>query len=208
MPHFLVNFQTMPSFRVHTGVSGVVGMTGALWGMSALNWGPDAALAAGLAGWAGGLVPDLDAAAGRPVRLAAGAVSLAAALGALYFLEDLGTPPKLTAELILGLLLVFNTLGVYLFKRLTTHRGMFHSLPAALTYAAALAAAFGPLVGPALVGLAGVLSHLVLDSLMSVSLKPLKLWSGKTVADRRAWMICGGAFGLAAWRFLYSNAVF
>ena len=206
MHHFLLNSLSMPSSNVHLGFSGAVGMTGALWGAAYQGWSPEVAFAAGLAGWAGGLVPDLDSDTGKPLIWSAAVVSILVSLGLVFLLTEAEWTPLYKAELVLGFLLVFNTLGVFLFKRTTVHRGMFHSLPALMTYMFLIAAVFGPttsglLIGPAVVGGAGMLSHLALDAFWSVSLNPLKLWSGKKIANRWAWILCAVALGLAAWRY-------
>jgi hypothetical protein len=135
-----------------------------------LDWGP-VFLGAGLT-TLGGLLPDLDSDSGVPVRELFG---LSAVLTPLMLLPYL--PPHLTSEqrlVLLGGLYLLIRYGVSrVFKRLTVHRGMFHSLPA-LVIAGLIVFLVYPGHGRGVrlflaVGtMLGFLSHLVLDELCSV----------------------------------------
>src|SRR5215471_19037682 len=126
-----------------------------------------ATLAGALCGISG-MLPDLDSDGGRPVRELFGLTAAIVPLLLLHRLEGTG----LTAE---GMILVMTSLYLairfgasWIFKHLTVHRGMFHSIPAAVI-AAEIAflvhdcdARLGRLVLAGGVFL-GFLSHLVLD---------------------------------------------
>jgi membrane-bound metal-dependent hydrolase YbcI (DUF457 family) len=106
----------------------------------------------------------------------------------------------------LGLLFLFNTVGLEAFRRLTRHRGMFHSLPAALAFGALLAVLFAPLgqekaVILSLVGLTGVMSHLLLDAIFTPTLTVFKWWSKNTLAAVTAW-VCALGLTVWAWKML------
>lgn len=196
----------MPNFGTHMTASGLVGAAGAVWGTARWGWDPGLAFMAGLAAFAGGLTPDLDSDTSRGARWAGAAVSLAAAGAAVLYLVHRGRPSG--EWLLAGLvtLVVFNTLGVACFKSVTRHRGMFHSLPAALAYGAILTAVLAPsgarpALGVGLLGAAGALSHLVLDALFSLSLNPLKMWSRETWPTILAWL-AAGVPAVLAWRGL------
>src|SRR5205809_5773519 len=120
----------MASYAGHLSLSAVLGAAygsvGAYYYQ--LDWGP-AILAAGLT-TIGGVLPDLDSDSGVPVRELFG-------LGAVVV-------PFLMLRRLLNLQLTFEELvvvmaGIYLlvryglaeiFKRITVHRGIFHSVPA------------------------------------------------------------------------------
>jgi hypothetical protein len=197
----------MPSFGSHIYASAAVGAAGAALGVIYADFDSPTAVLAMVAGFAGGMVPDLDADRGRPLRIAGGLVSLALAGGTAYTLLSRPMPESsiLTPTNILliglGLLFLFNTVGLEAFRRLTRHRGMFHSLPAALAFGALLAALFAALgTEKALIlsvaGVAGVMSHLVLDAIFTPTLMVFKWWSKSTLSAVTAWCC---ALGLTAW---------
>src|SRR5437879_2071056 len=123
----------MASYRGHLTFSAGLGLAYGAAGLFGLrhDWGV-AALAAGLTA-AGGLLPDLDSDSGVPVREMFG-LSAAATTFLLY--HRLQHHSHLSGEQIIVVLA-----GVYLliryglsrvFRRLTVHRGMYHSVPGML----------------------------------------------------------------------------
>ena len=184
----------MPSFKVHIAASSLAGVAVASLGVTWQGWSPPVAVLAGLAGFVGGMVPDLDSDSSSALRLIGVLVSVILAVAAVHMLSAMKTSPLETALGGAGLLLVFNTAGVSAFKALTRHRGMWHSLPTAVAYGAALAAVFAPLgrtaaLGVAVVGVCGVASHLVLDAVFGLTLNPLKLRSDSRGAGILAWAV-------------------
>jgi len=128
-------------------------------------------------GTVGGLLPDLDADNSFPVRIAFSVLSvLGGFLPVLYLAERL----SLLELLVLGL----GTFGAirfgvfHAFTRLTVHRGLWHSIPAALVVGQGVAGAFHHAWGwtPFDAWLAGgfvmlgFFVHLALDELYSVDL--------------------------------------
>jgi hypothetical protein len=170
----------MASYRGHIAVAsvlgGVYGAAGSLW--LGLDWGP-VFLGAGLTA-IGGLMPDLDSDSGVPVREL---FSLAAVMTPLLLVRRLhhaGLTPEQILAMMAGLYVLVRYGGAALFKRITVHRGMFHSLPAMLI--AGLLIYLGdhrgePRVRLFLAGgvMLGFLSHLVLDEIYSVDLSGRKL---------------------------------
>jgi hypothetical protein len=131
-------------------------------------WGP-AFLGGGLA-TLGGLLPDLDSDSGVPVRELFG---ITAAVVPLLLLQQLGRPDEETIVCLAAIYLFIRYGLSHVFKRLTVHRGMFHSIPAlaiAGLSAYLLAPHFEHSVRLFLAGgvMLGFLSHLVLDELYSV----------------------------------------
>jgi hypothetical protein len=171
----------MASYRGHLMFSSglAAGYAGVAMLQWHLPWGP-AALGAGLA-TLGGLLPDLDSDSGVPVRELFG---IMAAVVPLLLLQRLGRPDEETI-VYLAAIYLFIRYGVsHVFKRLTVHRGMFHSIPALLiaglsTYL--LAPQFGQTVRLFLAGgvMLGFLSHLVLDELYSVDFMGSRLHLSK-----------------------------
>lgn len=163
----------MADFSTHLVTSSVLGVAygtaGALGGH--FDWS-HAALAGGLT-TLGGMLPDLDSASGIPARELFG---LAAAAAPLLLLQRLLAMDLSIEQILLlcgGLYLVIRYIGSALFRRLTVHRGMFHSLPAMFLVGLGVYHLFGHstvsvrhyLAGGVMVGF---LSHLVLDELYAV----------------------------------------
>lgn len=162
----------MAAFKEHikfscalgAGYTVALGYLGADWTHSIL---------AGAVCGVSGMLPDLDSASGRPVREMFGLTAAMVPLLMLPRLQAIGLTID-QAILILAIVYVSIRFGLSsLFKRLTVHRGMFHSIPAAL-----IAAEIGFLAhncehadGAWLLGsgvFLGFLSHLVLDEIYAV----------------------------------------
>lgn len=163
----------MASYQVHLGVSTTLGAgycSAAIW-----VWGVDPApamLAGGLTAL-GGVLPDLDSNSGVPVRELFGFL---AALSPLLLLNRMTTwGGSMEAAILLGVAVyLFVRFGVaWCLKRVTVHRGMFHSVPAALIAAEVVYLVHPqsdpwPRLIPAVGVLLGFASHLILDELYSV----------------------------------------
>jgi membrane-bound metal-dependent hydrolase YbcI (DUF457 family) len=203
----------MASYRGHLVVSSTLG---AAYGAAALffwnfDWGP-ACLAAGLT-TLGGLLPDLDSDSGVPVREM---FSLAAAIMPLLLLDRIQADSPEQKVVLLGGLYLFIRYGLAnVFRHLTVHRGMFHSLPALLISGLATFLIYhNPDMRLRLYLAGGVMlgffSHLVLDELYSVDftgLRPrlnryagsaLKLASPSWVATANTYVVLL-ALGFLAW---------
>lgn len=137
-----------------------------------LDWGP-VFLGAGLTA-VGGLLPDLDSASGVPVRELFGLAAVTAPLLLLPRLQQEGLTPEQTLVILAGIYLVVRYGVSSMFKKLTVHRGMFHSIPALLIAGLAVFLLYtNPNMLQRLYLAGGVtlgfLSHLILDELCSVS---------------------------------------
>jgi hypothetical protein len=173
----------MASYKGHltfsTALGAAYGAVG-LFGMD-YDWGT-AWLAGGLTA-VGGLLPDLDSQSGVPVREMFG---LAAALAPFLMYQRLMDDSRLTnhAKVIVVLAAIYLVIRYVLsmvFKRVTVHRGMFHSIPGMLiaglivfllysnpsSLKARLFVATGVMIG--------FLSHLILDELCSVDFMGLRI---------------------------------
>jgi membrane-bound metal-dependent hydrolase YbcI (DUF457 family) len=199
----------MASWRGHLTFSTGLGIAygGASWWLLSVD--PALAGVAGVLTALGGLLPDLDSDSGVPVREM---FNLAATLLPLLELRRLASL-GLSAE---EMLLVFAGFYAFLrfgvrsiFRHLTVHRGMFHSVPAMLI--AGLLVYLGyhhP--NPGIRGylafgtMLGFLSHLVLDEMCSVDFRgvvpklnqfagtALKLRSPSWVATLFTYSVLGG----------------
>jgi membrane-bound metal-dependent hydrolase YbcI (DUF457 family) len=167
------------AFRQHMMVSTTLGASysGALIYVGG-DWG-HSLLAGSLCGLAG-MLPDLDSDSGRPVQETFGLLAAVVPVMLLRRLSKLGINPESMTLIFVGMY-VFIRFGLsWIFKHLTVHRGMFHSLPAA-----AIAAELVYLgdeshgLWPSLVLAGGVflgfLSHLLLDEIYSFERRGLTI---------------------------------
>lgn len=200
----------MAAFREHITFSTVLGVGYAV-GLKTMGYEPShALLAGGLCGVAG-MLPDLDSDSGKPVREMFGFL---ATVSALIFFHRLGDGDLEYRMLLAACLYLFIRFGFsYLFKQLTVHRGMCHSIPAALIaglstflifsnmeHRGSLAMAGGVLIG--------FLSHLVLDEIYAVGFNGIKLkvnqFAGSalkfTSKSRPATLVCWFLLAILSYR--------
>jgi len=187
----------LAGFKTHIATSSLLG---AGYAAGAAVWCdfplPTCALAGCLCGVAG-MMPDLDSDSGVPLRES---MAFAAAVVPLLLVDRLERFSVAPESMVLAgaLVYLFVRFGVTsVLKRYTVHRGMFHSLPAALIAGelAFLLCNFGDLVLRFYLAggvVMGYVSHLLLDELYSLEwyrgrwrLKKsfgtaLKLWSTKS----------------------------
>lgn len=136
-------------------------------------------LAAGLCGVAG-MIPDLDGDTGVPVREVVGAVAAVIPVLMLHCLETWGLGRESIVLAAAGIYL-FVRFGVGgLFRKFTRHRGMWHSIPAALNVALItfLITSYQEMDARIFKSVAvflGFLSHLVLDEIYSFDWKRFRL---------------------------------
>ena len=175
----------MANFRGHIGTSGALGIgVGAFgyWYMQ-YDWGT-ACLAGGLT-TIGGMLPDLDSDSGIPVRELFGLASVIAPLLLFPRVQSYGFTPEQMLVVLAAIYLVVRYGLSELFRRVTVHRGMFHSVPAMIIAGLAVflmyrqpdsAVAADDLrkrLYLAVGTMIGFLSHLLLDELFAVDLNGL-----------------------------------
>ena len=169
----------MAGFRTHITVSAGCGLLYGAGAVNPLGFATDTAvLAAGVCA-AGGMLPDLDSDSGVPVRAAGGLIAAISPLLLLPRLQAAGFSYDGTLAAMAGFYLVVRYPVVGLFKRLTVHRGMWHSLPAMLIAGLAVYLEYGGPVRNKLLLAGGVmvgfLSHLILDELFSLDFNGVRL---------------------------------
>jgi membrane-bound metal-dependent hydrolase YbcI (DUF457 family) len=178
------------------------------YGAARFGWDGVIPSLAFISGAAGGMAPDLDSDASKPLRLAGLTAGAAAAAGTAAFVSASGDflnrpwGAEAAVAAAVAAFALFNFLAVETFRRLTRHRGLFHSLAVPFLYAglmACLAAPYGADASMAvwLLGVFGVFSHLALDAAQSLSLIPLKLATGDLGASTRLWLVTAGVTILA-----------
>jgi membrane-bound metal-dependent hydrolase YbcI (DUF457 family) len=166
----------MASYRGHLIFSTALGIGyGALahwyFGYDEITSGISAGLTS-----ASGLLPDLDSDSGVPVRALFGLSAVVIPLLMLRRLLAAALPPEQMIAILAGTYLTIRYGLAALFKRITVHRGMFHSIPAMLIAGLAVFLIYQHpqmdtrfcLAGGVMLGF---LSHLVLDELCSVKVK-------------------------------------
>jgi LexA-binding, inner membrane-associated putative hydrolase len=171
----------MANFQGHITASGALGV--AVGAVGALHfhydWGT-VCLAGGLT-TIGGMLPDLDSDSGVPVRELFGLAGVIVPLLLVNRLARLDLTPE-QLLVVLGAIYLGVRYGLAeIFRRITVHRGMFHSLPAMLIAGLAVFLMHRPETHVAeeelrkrlyfAVGtMIGFLSHLALDELFAVNL--------------------------------------
>jgi hypothetical protein len=199
----------MASYRGHLALSSILGLgVGALsaWQLG-LGWGPSC-LAAGLTAL-GGLLPDLDSDSSVPVRELFGLAAAATPFLLYSRVANAGFNHEQTLVILGAIYLIIRYGAATIFKRMTAHRGMFHSLPGMLTAGLAVFLLYHSpdrrvrlvlAAGTAL----GFLSHLVLDELCDVDFLgrrprlsrfagcPLKLASTSLSATATSYLLLAG----------------
>lgn len=166
----------MAGFKTHITVSSVLGIGygGAAYFMYDLPW-PTCVLAGGLCG-VSGMLPDIDSDSGTPLRESVAFAAAVVPMMALHHFQRVGMSHESIVLCAAALYLIIRFGAAALLKRYTVHRGMFHSLPAALVFGEiAFLLASGDDVRLRLYKAAavvvGYLSHLMLDEIYSVQLR-------------------------------------
>ncbi len=193
----------MAGFKTHITTSSVLGIAyggaGAMMFRNANEEIPVATclLSAGLCSL-GGILPDLDSDSGVPLRETVAFTAAVVPLLLMDRLAQIGFSSEMLVVLGATLYLTIRFGISALLKRFTIHRGMFHSIPAAL-----FAAEIGFLLcsGETLAQryykggavLLGFMSHLLLDEIYSIEWKKVRLknsfgtaikfWGGSTYAN-------------------------
>jgi membrane-bound metal-dependent hydrolase YbcI (DUF457 family) len=164
---------SVPGFRVHITGSTIVGA-----GYAAATWAigdmppMTCALAGGLCA-VSGMLPDLDSGPGIPLKESVAFAAAVVPLLMIHRFQQMGFPTEAIILIGAALYLAIRFGMTWLLQNHSVHRGMFHSLPAALIAGQVAFLAFGaeePLrryfIASAVV--LGFLTHLVLDEIWAV----------------------------------------
>jgi membrane-bound metal-dependent hydrolase YbcI (DUF457 family) len=209
----------MASYRGHLTFAGLLG---AGYGSLALlegNWDWRTALIAAGLTTLGGLLPDLDSDSGVPVRELFG---IAAAVVPILLFDHVKAlcqqSTEQTVAVLAVLYLFIRYVLSYIFKSLTVHRGMFHSLPALVIAGLATYLLYPSedmrrrlfFSGGVMLGF---LSHLVLDEIYSVDFMGVRLhlnnYAGSALKlVSKSWLATLTTYlllALLAWRVWWSG---
>jgi membrane-bound metal-dependent hydrolase YbcI (DUF457 family) len=163
----------MASYVGHLTFSTALGAAYGAAGAVAMNldWGP-AFLGASLTA-VGGLLPDLDSQSGVPVRELFGLGAVVVPFMLVHRIGAHGFTPEQTLAIMFALYITIRYGVSAVFKKLTVHRGIYHSIPAMVIAGLIVFLCYhSPNVNLRLYLAAGTmlgfLSHLVLDELCSV----------------------------------------
>ena len=143
---------------------------------------------------AAGMLPDLDSSSGIPQREMLAFLSVFVPMLMLPRFQELGLLPE-HMVLATGVLYLFIRFGVGgLFKKYAKHRGMWHSIPAALiagmiTFLVSFSGTTEIRIFKAWAVVMGFLSHLILDEIYSVD------WQGKKIRVKRSFGTALKLFG-------------
>ena len=165
----------MADFKTHITTSTILG--GVYGGVAYLGFDmapQDCLVAAGLCSYSG-MLPDLDSSSGVPVRETLCFLSAVVPMLMVRRFAEMSMSPE-TMVLTAGLLYVGIRFGLgEIFKRYTVHRGMWHSIPAAMiagaiAFLVCVSQDFGVRMFKSWAVVLGFLSHLILDEIYSVDL--------------------------------------
>lgn len=170
----------MAGFRTHITVSGALGLGFGGAAVEPLGFSPEAGvLTAGLT-TVGGMLPDLDSQSGVPVRELFGLAAVVLPIALVPRMQQLGVSTEgMLSTLLFGYVLIrYGASAV--FKRLTVHRGMYHSIPAMLIAGLVVYLGYASpsqrlrllLAGGVMLGF---LSHLILDEIYSVDFNGVRV---------------------------------
>ncbi len=196
----------MAGFKTHITTSTLLGIGGGAAAFLRFRVPlPTCVLAAGLCS-VSGMLPDLDSGPGVPLRESTAFAAAVVPMMLLDRMEQLGWAPE-TIVLVGGAIYLSIRFGVgWLLRHCTVHRGMFHSLPAAIIAAELtfLICAHGhENIGHRIFNagavFVGFMSHLVLDEIWSIDLMhvrikssfgtALKIWGEKFLPNLAAYAI-------------------
>ena len=164
----MASFRTHISFGIALGVLAVIGVLSA-----AISSDPGLMITLFLAATIGSILPDMDSDSGVPFHIAFGSLSIVSGVLVFFYLfRQHAFDLRTMIEWGVGTALFVWVVIGYIFKRLTHHRGMTHSLAAMLlaglvtffvTHYLYISDSTDFLLGVAM--MAGYLLHLVLDEI-------------------------------------------
>jgi hypothetical protein len=120
-------------FKSHITGSTIVGVGYGYWGVAFQSMSMESGILAGGLCAVSGMLPDLDSDSGIPLRETS---MFAAAVVPMLMIDrfrDLGLTHEAMALAAMLIYMAIRFVGVEFFKRYTVHRGMWHSIPAALS---------------------------------------------------------------------------
>ncbi|MFK7778252.1 MAG: metal-dependent hydrolase [Gimesia sp.] len=191
----------MAGYKEHISVSGLLGIGYGTTACLLVGFTPTQGIIAGVLTWIGGMLPDLDAETGRPIKELFSLTAAVASFVAMRSMIQVNSDPDSAVLMAIGTYAAVRYGAAALLGKFAVHRGMFHSFPALiisgeaifLTYASdSYAVKFLMAGGISL----GFLSHLVLDEVYSVERKGARIRLKKSSGTAMKWF-GKGLFGNA-----------
>lgn len=188
----------MANFRTHISTSTALGVVYGIGGHFAFDLSIPHCVVAGTLCSVAGMLPDLDSDSGIPQREMLCFISVVVPMLMLRRLEALGMDREMMV-FTAGLLYFFIRFGIgYMFKRYTVHRGMWHSLPAALiaglaTFIVCLSPNLEVRIFKAWAVVLGFVSHLLLDEIYAVD------WNGRKIRVKKSFGTAMKWFSTNTW---------
>lgn len=172
----------MANFPTHIAIGTIVSGALATVTLAADVVAPENLVAVTLAGVLGSVLPDIDLKDSRPSQALFAGLGVFFAFAVLFSLENKYSVPEMLA-MWLGTLLAVRYLARPFFYNMSYHRGIWHSLIAALFCACATAVIYRYLLGrhegvawlAAGFMMVGFLTHLVLDEIYSVDVMDTRI---------------------------------
>lgn len=170
----------MADFRTHITVSSLCGIAYGAAAVGPFHHPPETAVLAGTLTAVGGMLPDLDSDSGRPVREMSSLIAAVMPLLAYNRLTQVLHSQEGVFAAIVILYGLVRYVGTPLFKKITVHRGMYHSIPAMLVFGLIVYLEYhspdrSTRLLLALGVMLGFLSHLILDEIWSVGFDGLRI---------------------------------
>lgn len=192
----------MAGYREHISVSGLLGVGYGAGATLALGFSPTQGMLSAVLTWVAGMLPDVDAEGGKPIRELFAVVAVIGPLMLMRSFDDFGGDSERAMLMAMGLYGAIRYGGAALLSRLSVHRGMFHSIPALIIAAELTFLCYRHsdlsvrllMAGAVAVGF---FSHLTLDEMYSVQ------WDGTRVKLKRS---AGTAMKFVGKRFV-PNAI-
>ncbi|TWU57317.1 metal-dependent hydrolase [Rubripirellula reticaptiva] len=122
----------MADFKSHITGSTLVGVAYGYWGVVSQSMSLESGILAGGVCAVSGMLPDLDSDSGIPLRETSMFVAAIAPILMIDRFRDIGLSHESMALAAMLIYVAIRFIAVEFFKRYTVHRGMWHSIPAAL----------------------------------------------------------------------------
>ncbi|WP_404310422.1 metal-dependent hydrolase [Neorhodopirellula lusitana] len=163
----------MAGFKTHISTSTMVGVAYGYWGVVDQGMSLESALLAGGLCSVAGMLPDLDSDTGVPLRETSLFLAATAPMLMMDRWKDMGLTHESMALAAMVIYVAIRFVAVEFFKRYTVHRGMWHSIPAALVsglvaYLLMPCPSEAVRVYKSLAVFVGFMTHLMLDEIWSL----------------------------------------
>lgn len=166
----------MAGFKTHISTSTLVGVVYGYWGVTTQGMSIESGLLAGGLCSVAGMLPDLDSDTGIPLRETTLFLSAVIPILMVDRFRDMGLSHEAMALAAMLIYILIRFVVVEFFRRYTVHRGMWHSIPAALSaglgaYLIMPCPSEAIRVYKSLAVLIGFLTHLILDEIWSLDFR-------------------------------------